>query len=83
MIKCNEGKSEIRGNVIILEAELTVILKDMREILTDTYGNETFADKMIDRILRLSRMSDDDLEKELQNSKKNLSERLMDLIMDL
>ena len=31
MIKCNEGKSEIRGNVIILEAELTVILKDMRE----------------------------------------------------
>lgn len=55
----------------------------MRKSLADAYESEATADKMIDRDLQLSRISEDDLDKELQSAKKNLAEKLMDLIMDL
>lgn len=82
MIKCDKGIIELRGGITILETELTCILKSMRKSLADSH-DESFADDEIDRCLRLSRMSDDDLDKELQSAKKNLAEKLMDLIMDL
>ncbi|MFR8621674.1 hypothetical protein [[Ruminococcus] torques] len=41
MIKCSKGNVEIKGNLILLEAETVMILREIRNILEEEYGKNT------------------------------------------
>lgn len=41
MIKCSKGNMEIKGNLILLEAETVMILREIRNILEEEYGKKT------------------------------------------
>ena len=40
MIKCSKGNVEIKGNLILLEAETVMILRGIRNILEEEYGKK-------------------------------------------
>lgn len=59
MIKCSKGNVEIKGNLILLEAETVMILRGIRNILEEEYGKK-HAEKSMQKIVKmiLSRLVD-------------------------
>ena len=51
MIKCSKGNVEIKGNLILLEAETVMILRGIRNILEEEYGKK-HAEKSMQKIVR-------------------------------
>lgn len=72
MIKCKNGKFSCEGPQPEIEAELAIILRRVREIFAEKYGEEK-AKKMIHECIRLSFLSEEELDAEF---KKALTEVL-------
>ena len=51
MIKCSKGNVEIKGNLILLEAETVMILRGIRNILEEEYGKK-HAEKSMQKIVK-------------------------------
>ena len=56
MIKCSKGNVEIKGNLILLEAETVMILRGIRKILEEEYGKK-HAEKSMQKIVKTSTMT--------------------------
>ena len=82
MIHSNNGTTNMHGDIVSLISDLTYILMGVREILVDNFS-ETDSDEIVDYCLRMSRMSDDDLEKEAQKIEHDFAEKVRDLTNDL
>lgn len=67
MIKCENGRSEIKGNVPGLLSEYTVITRHIREVLTKDMSEE-FAMYMLKKSFDLGMMSDDEVDKEFEKT---------------
>ena len=67
MIKCENGRSEIEGNVPGFLSEYTVITRHIREVLTKDMSEE-FAMYMLKKSFDLGMMSDDEVDKEFEKT---------------
>ena len=61
MIKCSKGNVEIKGNLILLEAETVMILRGIRNILEEEYGKK-HAEKSMQKIVKTSTMTQEEIE---------------------
>lgn len=73
MIKCSKGNVEIKGNLILLEAETVMILRGIRKILEEEYGKK-HAEKSMQKIVKTSTMTQEEIEGNKKISTRN-SER--------
>ena len=67
MIKCSKGNVEIKGNLILLEAETVMILRGIRNILEEEYGKK-HAEKSMQKIVKTSTMTQEEIEEEIKKS---------------
>ncbi len=74
MIHSNNGTTNMQGNIVSLMSDLIYILRGVREILVNNFS-ETDSDEIIGYCLRVSRMSNDDLEKEAQKTEHDFAEK--------
>lgn len=77
MIEVNKNgvKIDFQGDVPGFTTEVTMFLRAAREVLAEKVGNE-IADKLLNQAVRLSRMSVQELEKEVARSKAELFARI-------
>ena len=61
MIKCSKGNVEIKGNLILLEAETVIILRGIRNILEEEYGKK-HAEKSMQKIVKTSTMTQEEID---------------------
>lgn len=73
MIKCESGNLQIRGSATILSADTICILKEMRQVLADQYGEENVENEML-HLVRLSAMSNEQIQEETKKMKEQLVE---------
>lgn len=71
MIKTENGRTEFKGNTSILLTDATLMLRGLREVLAEEH-DIAFADREIDKALKLSRMD----ETEISEEKKKFNEML-------
>lgn len=62
MIKVNNETVEIRGNIIQLFTEATVVLRSVRETASEMF-DPVIADRMIAGLFELAKMDDSEIEK--------------------
>lgn len=79
MINCERGNLQMRGSVIILSADCICILKKMRQVLADQYGEENVENEML-RLVSLSAMSGEQIQEEIEKLNKQLVEMALDNI---
>ena len=71
MIKCSKDNVEIKGNLILLEAE-TVIIREIRNILEEEYGKK-HAEKSMQKIVKTSTMTQEEIEEEIKKSAQEIA----------
>ena len=69
MIKCSKGNVEIKGNLILLEAETVMILRGIRNILEEEYGKK-HTEKSI---VKTSTMTQEEIEEEIKKSAQEIA----------
>ena len=69
MIKCSKGNVEIKGNLILLEAETVIILRGIRNILEEEYGKK-HAEKSMQKI-------EEEIKKSAQEIAREAAKHLM------
>lgn len=74
MITCSKGNVEIKGNLILLEAETVMILRGIRNILEEEYGKK-HAEKSMQKIVKTSTMTQEEIEEEIKKISTRNSER--------
>ena len=72
MIKCSKGNVEIKGNLILLEAETVMILRGIRNILEEEYGKK-HAEKSMQKIVKTSTMTQEEIEEEIKKSAQEIA----------
>ena len=72
MIKCGKGNVEIKGNLILLEAETVMILREIRNILEEEYGKK-HAEKSMQKIVKTSTMTQEEIEEEIKKSAQEIA----------
>ena len=72
MIKCGKGNVEIKGNLILLEAETVMILRGIRNILEEEYGKK-HAEKSMQKIVKTSTMTQEEIEEEIKKSAQEIA----------
>lgn len=77
MINCERGNLRMRGGGIILSAACIRILKGMRQVLADQYGEENVENEML-RLVSLSAMSGEQIQEEVEK----LNEQLVEMALD-
>ena len=77
MIKCSKGNVEIKGNLILLEAETVIILREIRNILEEEYGKK-HAEKSMQKIVKTSTMTqEEEIKKSAQEIAREAAKHLM------
>lgn len=79
MINCERGNLQMRGSVIILSADCICILKEMRQVLADQYGEENVENEML-RLVSLSAMSGEQIQEEVEKLNEQLVKAALDNI---
>ncbi|WP_419091705.1 hypothetical protein, partial [[Ruminococcus] torques] len=72
MIKCSKGNVEIKGNLILLEAETVMILRGIRNIFEEEYGKK-HAEKSMQKIVKTSTMTQEEIEEEIKKSAQEIA----------
>ena len=72
MIKCSKGNVEIKGNLILLEAETVMILRGIRNILEEEYWKK-HAEKSMQKIVKTSTMTQEEIEEEIKKSAQEIA----------
>jgi hypothetical protein len=65
MIKSNKGRVKVKGNFYELNADLTCIIKSVRNYC-EHIGHPDYAEKMIERAVEISKMTKEELKKEME-----------------
>ena len=76
MINCKRGNLQMRGSGIILSTDCICILKGMRQVLADQYGEENVENEML-RLVSLSAMSGEQIQEEVEK----LNEQIMEMTL--
>lgn len=79
MIKCERGNLQMRGSGISLSADCICILKGMRQVLADQYGEENVENEML-RLVSLSAMSGEQIQEEVEKLNEQLVKTALDNI---
>lgn len=74
MIKCSKGNVEIKGNLILLEAETVMILRGIRNILEEEYGKK-HAEKSMQKIVKTSTMTQEEIEEETEKAVREIARK--------
>lgn len=64
MIKSKKGTVICKGDVAEIPADLTIMLKAVRKLFAETLGDVEKADRVIERALKLSKLSEEEIEAE-------------------
>lgn len=63
MIRCEKGSVSMEGTGCMILAEVTTILRAAREMLAEAYEDRRLADELIGEAIRMSRMTDRELQR--------------------
>ena len=72
MIKCSKGNVEIKGNLILLEAETIAILRGIRNTLEESCEKK-HAEELMQKIFELSAMTREEIEEEIKKSAQEIA----------
>lgn len=64
MIKCKQGNAKLKGKVIDIRTELTVLLRAVRKAFIESGIPTDVADSMINAAVRISRFTDEEISAE-------------------
>ena len=78
MIKANKGMIQIEGSTPTVCAELSGIVKALYEILEDQFGDE-IARETIAKAGQVAFMTDEEMDKAVEEKKKELEELVKEL----
>ena len=78
MIRANQGESEIKGNIIQLNAEFTTITKHLYQVFSDRYGEE-FARGILKNAFEIAFLTSEELEKHKEMQIEKLFRRLEEM----
>ena len=81
MIKCNKCCSEISGYIDGLLSEYTVITMNLRKSLTEEKSEE-FAKHVLERAFALGMMSEEELDKEMEESRRRFARTGLGAILE-
>ena len=81
MIKCNKGCSEIKGSTSDLLAEFSVITMHLRKALTEDVSEE-YAKSALKRSFDLGMMSEEELDKEMEESRRRFARTGLGAILE-
>lgn len=76
MIYCERGKFQIAGSGAEICADLEMIIREVRNALSQSIGTEG-AEKVIAKIIEESRKSDDEIEIEIRDMAKKVADKLL------
>ena len=79
MITCDKGRTRIKGNLCTIQAEMTIIIQAVREILEEKYGKER-AEEIIQISVRDSEMTQEEIKKKIEAMEREL-ERIVESFM--
>ena len=78
MIKCDEGRTEIKGTAIELIAELTTLMKSLREL------SDVFDDDCLHRCVEISGKTEEEVEEKIKENLKEMdTQNLIDFLTSL
>ena len=80
MIKCSKGNVEIKGNLILLEAETVMILREIRNTIEEAYGKK-HAEKSVQKIVKLSAMTREEIEEETKKIAQEIAREAAEHLM--
>lgn len=80
MIKCENGVVEIKGSVVDVTAELSMIVSALEERLIDNGFSKEDADEKIKDSVRIGLMTEEELHKESEKAKKEMVEEFGKLL---
>ncbi|RGU91732.1 hypothetical protein DWW31_14085 [Clostridium sp. AF15-17LB] len=63
MIRCEKGNVSIEGTGCTILAEVSTILRAAREMAAEAYEDRRLADELIGEAIRMSRMTDQELQR--------------------
>lgn len=75
MIKVEKGAVEIRGSIPELMTDVTIVLRAVREVITDR-GGEEVADKMMQHSIDLYKKTDEEIMKEAMSDFGRLLQKM-------
>lgn len=73
MVKCDKGFVEINGSKNEVTAETAVLLKSLREHISEDEFEE---------VIKNSKKTDDEIEAEVREAKKKIAEMLKEILFD-
>lgn len=80
MIKCDKDAVEIKGSVVDVTAEFSMIANVLEERLIDNGFSKEDADEKIKDSVRIGLLSDEEMREEVERAKKELAENFGELI---
>lgn len=81
MLKVDFGRTEIKGPEPHILTEFTILARNLRELLAEDESTE-YADKQIEKCIKLSKMTPDEIDGELLASINKLGEMLASRFSD-
>ena len=82
MIKCEKGVFEAQGSNAALEAELAIIIENLKKCFAEKMGQEE-ADKEIREAIRIGFMTEEEFEKELKRVEQVIPEEIRRIVGDI
>lgn len=80
MITCDKGNVEMKGNLILLEAETAVILREIRNTIEEVWGKK-HAEESMQKIFELSAMTREEIEEEMKKSAQEIEREIAEHLM--
>lgn len=80
MIKTKNGAVKIKGNIVEVKADFTLLLKEMRNALKGVGMSDEEAISQIDECVKLSRMTIEEIDAELEERMRKAADKLVEAL---